>query len=888
MNGVDIFAAKSSRQSPGLWLPYSVHLRDTAEIMQRLWNEWLPASVQERTAKALNLSADPDEAVSRACDYCRLLALLHDIGKLTPAFQLKIAAGIPAYAERLQSAGICLTGLAEPAESPHTAAGEAILLEYGFPASFCEMVGTHHGRHSGNADGQIGRRPENYYGQKSCNREAWRQLWADWIRFSQRETGLTADTLPEPDVPCQMVLTGLLIMADWIASNETYFPYIPFGEQLPENAYPARADAAWDTVSLPDSWMPEQCFADAEWFEDRFSFLPNPVQRAMTEVVSANRSAGIYILEAPMGVGKTEAALASAEILAERLGLGGVFFGLPTQATANGIFGRIKKWAEKAGTDRHAIRLAHGMIELNDEYQAIFRGTVPDNADNTLIVHEWFEGRKQALLADFVIATVDQFLLASLKQKHIMLRHLGLAGKAVIIDECHAYDAYMNIYLDHALTWMGAYGVPVIILSATLPPQRRDELLHAYLNRKQSRPLPFAEACAANAYPVLTWTSGDSVFQREMQKDHADKTIRVDRLDASELPEVLSEKLSDGGCAAVIVNTVRNAQKLSELLRTALPGYRILCFHSRFIATDRARIERELLSLAGKDSKPEQRGRLIVVGTQVLEQSLDLDFDYMVTELCPMDLLLQRSGRLHRHERPRPDRLQKAVLTVLLPEEPEGDGKPNPVYADWILKQTERYLPEQLVIPACIPELVGAVYSAADADDPMYERYLIEIERKRNKAAPFCINSELLNDEDQNLLSDFLCNDFGSSEIAEASVRDTVETIEVLVLCKTTDHKFCSVSGKAVFDPVYALDDNEAKQIARERLRLPLSFSQMNFEKTIHALFEITQSLPDIWLQSKWLSGELFLILDDRMQTELIGKTLLYSREYGLQELKEG
>ena len=669
-------------------------------------------------------------------------------------------------------------------------------------------------------------------------------------------------------------------MADWIASNETYFPYIPYGETLPEQAYTARTEAAWEAVDLPESWVPEQYFAEPKWFYERFRFNANGVQAQMTEIVSENPSAGIYILEAPMGVGKTEAALASAEILANRLGLGGIYFGLPTQATANGIFGRIKSWAEHAGTDRHAIRLAHGMVELNEEYRAIFRGNAPDSGDGTLIVHEWFEGRKQALLANFVIATVDQLLLASLKQKHVMLRHLGLAGKVVIIDECHAYDAYMNVYLDRALTWLGAYGVPVIIPSATLPPQRRDELLRAYLNLKRDKPLEFAQSCARNAYPVLTWTSGGTVSQQALRTERADKTVAVERLRESELAGVLAERLADGGCAAVIVNTVKKAQSLAEELKTALPEYRILCFHSRFIATDRASIEQKLLLLAGKDSGPEQRDRLIVVGTQVLEQSLDLDFDYMVTELCPMDLLLQRSGRLHRHDRTRPDSLKTAVLTVLQPDETEPDApsKPHPIYDDWILKQTEHFLPEQLVIPACIPELVGAVYSAEDEADPMYAAYLRKISDKRTRAQEYCINSGMLGQRRKNLLSYFLDDHVGDDPQAETSVRDSDETIEVLVLCRKDAQYYTLCSGQAEFDITMPLDETDAKCIARERLRLPLAFSRYHFNETVRAL----DRLPAQWAGSHWVAGELLLVLDQDKHAELIGKQLYYSDLTGL------
>ena len=222
----------------------------------------------------------------------------------------------------------------------------------------------------------------------------------------------------------------------------------------------------------------------------RFGFAPNAVQRAVLEAVDTAAEPGILILEAQMGVGKTEAALAAAEIMANRFGLGGVFFGLPTQATANGIFPRLLGWADTQSEETlpQAIKLAHGMAELNESYLRLQGRGVQLEEDaqeeHQVQVHQWFRGNKQALLANFVIGTVDQLLLAALAQKHVMLRHLGLAGKVVIIDECHAYDTYMNCYLDRALEWLGWYKVPVILLSATLPARRRTELVEAYQQKK--------------------------------------------------------------------------------------------------------------------------------------------------------------------------------------------------------------------------------------------------------------------------------------------------------------------------------------------------------------------------------------------------------------------
>lgn len=870
-------AAKSDRTDPAQWLPFQMHAEDTAGIIERLFYKWLPLSVQRYISDALALGFDADSREEQTVNYCRLLALLHDIGKLTPAFQSKLVFRINGYAETLSGCGIDLSSLPDASASPHAIAGEAILLNAGFPGAFCEIVGTHHGKHSGSAVHQIADNPQNYYGYRKQNQNEWSKLWQEWIHYALAETQFTVESLPEPDVPCQMLLTGLLIMADWLASNTDYFPYI--SSNCTAETDTGRLDRAWETIGFPDIWSPEVQHPYDKWFDSRFGFAPNPVQQKMIQIVSENPAAGIYILEAPMGIGKTEAALAAAEILADKLSVGGVFFGLPTQATANGIFDRVLQWASKCDSDTHSIRLAHGMTELNEAYQAVFHGTAADSGDASVIIHEWFEGRKQALLSDFVIATVDQFLLASLKQKHCMMRHLGLAGKTVIIDECHAYDAYMNVYLDQTLRWMGAYGVPVIILSATLPPQRREQLVRAYLGISSKKELPYQTKSDPNAYPVLSWTSDRNVYQQAVSADAAKKTVTVGRLPETELVSQLASRLEHGGCAAIIVNTVRYAQEISRLLSEQLSGFEIVCFHSRFLTSDRAEIEKKLLACTGKKSAVAARNRLIVVGTQVIEQSLDLDFDYMITELCPMDLLLQRSGRLHRHDRERPEKLRNPELLVLEPHEDHAI-----IYDAWILKQTEQYLPDTLVIPACIPGLVSAVYDAADEQNPLYQAYKRTVSEKETKASAYCINSKNLGSKYKNLLSDFLDDDVGNTKEAEASVRDTDETIEVIVLKKTADQMYSLMNGTAAFDPTLPIGEQEAKQIARERLRLPLFYSKYHFDDTLKAL----DIMPEKWRESAWIKGEMLLLTDENDNAVLCGRKLHYDRKYGLTEPEKG
>ena len=893
---INALAAKSGHTDKSDWLPLVIHANDTAGIIQKLFSSWLPDHV--RNGLAMDISLNGGTKPSQGCvrRLCELIALLHDIGKITPSFQNIIAKNIDNHEDYMHGLGLDISGKFKySSKSPHKIAGYVILREISkIPNEISVIIGFHHGRTDLSAhDEQLVLYSKNYFGENKADKKAqeklWRGLWNDWISYALEKTGFTIETLPKPDVKAQMILTGLLIMADWIASNTYYFPYINIGEDVNAIDCNERVNRAWELFGLPKVLEIENCCDSPEIFSEKFGFNANPMQRQVMEIIAQNPCPGLYVLEAPMGLGKTEAALSAAEILIDRTGCGGVYFGLPTQATANGIFRRIAGWASKCDPGLHSIRLAHGMTELNEEYKAMFHGNASgisfdskdddENVKDNIIVHEWFEGRKQALLSDFVIATTDQFLLASLKQKHVMLRHLGLSGKVVILDECHAYDSYMNVYLDHTLTWMGAYGVPVIVLSATLPPERRDELIRAYMNN------PGKIECddgAGSAYPVLTSVIKNKITRRALSSDMQDKKISAENLEEENLAHYLRDKLSGGGCAAVIVNTVAYAQEIAKILKRELKDFKIVCFHSRFIATDRAKIEAALLKNAGKDSTPHERDKLIVVGTQVIEQSLDLDFDTMITELCPMDLLLQRSGRLHRHKkRKRPLDCEKPVLAVLRPSKPRRS-----VYDEWILQQTQKYLPDVIVVPSDIPKLVGKVYAKPEVSEQneAYLEYCKKIEGKQYKAEKYCIHSNMLDMHGKSLITKFLDDDAGNSTDAEASVRDTDETIEVLALQKKSASSYGLISKNISFDTTSELNENEEILVARERLKLPRFFSEKyNIEKTIKQL----DILPKRWKSSKLLKNELMLVLDDNMEAGLDGKKLRYSVDFGLEMLEE-
>ena len=830
LNKTRLLVGKTDPENTSLWLPLWMHLWDTAGIMERLVRQWLPESAKRA------MGFEREEALLA---HARFLGGIHDIGKATVAFQANILRTLPEARQRLEM----LTPLDCPEqnrrESPHARAGEAILLWNDCPGGLASIVGAHHGRPQSCAavDDQLEGWESNYYpkGQK----KVWESFWTELLMTVLQDCGFddTAE-LYDLDPQEEVLLTGLLIMADWIASNTEYFPLIPVEELGSMEDYPARVDRAWEKLALPFPWEAQPGIADPQEFAVRFGFAPNAVQRAVLEAADTAAEPGILILEAQMGVGKTEAALAAAEIMASRFGLGGVFFGLPTQATANGIFPRLLGWADTQSEETlpQAIKLAHGMAELNECYLRLQGRGVQLEEDaqeeHQVQVHQWFRGNKQALLANFVIGTVDQLLLAALAQKHVMLRHLGLAGKVVIIDECHAYDTYMNCYLDRALEWLGWYKVPVILLSATLP-------------------------------------------------------------------ALLRRKLAEGGCAGVIVNTVKKAQKIAQLLRESLPDKEVQLFHAQFLMPDRAARENQLMARIGKGSAPECRNDLIVVGTQVMEQSLDIDLDVLVTELCPMDLLLQRIGRLHRHHRSRPAPLQQACCAVLDTGEDAFDAGSEAVYGQWLLWRTRKFLPRSIRLPEEISPLVQRVYGwereipGGAQGEEMRCVYEQTQEKKKARAEAYLVpQPETHRLAQLNTLDDWMQNEGARSDpAARAAVRDGDPSVEVLVMQ-------CRADGSIHFLPwqeggsAVAVDSppppETALKIARQKLRLPAVFGKAwKVDGVIRELEADNRSRLAAWQLSPLLHGELILLLNENLTARLVGMELCYDRENGLYYQKE-
>lgn len=692
----------------GFWLPLYVHMADSANVARYLWNDWLPTS--ERRFISGSLSGDG--AIAEALVIW--LAGIHDIGKATPNFQCKVSD----RAEAVREVGLDVPASQMIKPCPHALMGEVILdgwlasRGWEHPNTYSCIVGGHHGTPP-SSEGELRniKLSSSNFPNEVLGDSDWQFVQSELLEWMLCYSGMEVHEKSLNPLgllqPVEVLLTGLVIMADWIASNVDFFPLTNGWVSVDELR--ARADFAWEQLALPPTWYASDFTvaseADAKrLFHERFAGLPStarlrPAQEAAVWAALNMNEPGLIVIEAPMGNGKTEASLLCAEILARKFGGGGIAYLLPTMATSNAMFSRVEEWlqllAQSSDMPPQSMQLLHSKAALNPDYARLreWNGSWmgddggKSNEDERVVAHQWFGGRKRGLLASFVVGTVDQLLMAALKTKHVQLRHLGLAGKVIIIDEVHAYDAYMSTYLKRVLTWLGAYEVPTILLSATLPPERRKELMLAYRghdassrgrhSHRKGLGEPPRDSAGCPAYPLVTALTRDQKVQDPYTPcsiDGAGTDVCLDFLpdDDEKLVQTLSDLLSEGGCACVLRDTVSRAQAtyrmLEENLVDVLDGTRLMLVHSRFIAADRLHNDAELLRLLGPDASIRPQ-RLIVVGTQVMEQSLDIDFDVMITDVAPVDLLLQRMGRLHRHVRGegqcnRPARLRRARCYV--------------------------------------------------------------------------------------------------------------------------------------------------------------------------------------------------------------------------------
>ncbi|MDP4511810.1 CRISPR-associated helicase Cas3' [Nonomuraea turcica] len=915
MRQLGVLWGKSRHKAGGRTNLLLSHLLDTAAVAEQIWDHYLAPSTKQ-TLDALSQG--------RGRLFFAWLCGVHDCGKATPAFQRVDDEG----AEAVRRAGLSWDEpVVKRVRWRHDKAGGTLLLrllrETGWDAQqiawLWPLVAGHHGTVP--SVGALAR-PRTAQGEPQGKAPAWLRVQAVLVDVFTRLVGFQdlADVQPRivPSRAVQLQLSGLVVMADWIASDERHFPGVDDLAEVTLQGARDRAVKAWGQLGLRGGWgRLESPASDA--FVHRFDQSPRPSQELVIRTARRIPAPGLLIVEAPMGEGKTKAALLAAEVLSARFGADGVFVGMPTQATSDPMFSQVRAWLTRIdGELASQVALLHGKRMFNKEWQSLldgsdsdpdsFYGSVDEDdiyglADSPFgqekeggaqrqAPAEWFLGRKRGLLSPFVVGTIDQLLFAATRTKHVMLRAAGLMGKVVVLDEVHAADVYMSQFLKEGLRWLGQARVPVVLLSATLPPAQRRELVAAYLAGAASvEVFDVAGLPSPQGYPSVTaacLVDGRAIYDvddaRQWRRDLnvavtvLPETADVDPAEESRAAEdaiaaLLQERLAQGGCALVIRNTVPRAQRAYQVLRDRFGDGEVRLLHGRMTAHDRAVGTEECLQLLGPPVNDETRRpeRLILVATQLAEQSFDVDADVLVTDLTTIDLLLQRLGRMHRHEGvERPPQLRRPEVVI-------SGFAPRSGAAPWILPASEtiygRYLLLRTAavvcaadggswsIPGDVPRLVDRVYGeASDLVPPAWitdeqqarQDWAARQEERARSAEHFLLTRA---GEHTKATLEGLHYGAAPGSLAEhkleAVVRDGERSVEV-ILVHQDDRGYHTLAGRWLGINGEALSDDVVEEVLGATVRLPPTLTE-------HAERELAPL--DGWRSHPWLKRSLALVL---------------------------
>lgn len=673
-------------------LPY--HCLDVAAVADQWWKNSPALRQQFRQSTQL----DTEE---KAYAWLMFFICLHDLGKLDIRFQMKSAEAIGQLQREIYSS--IKTKFDFKTQYDHGSNGygwfEQEVSDYGFDCineneamDWMQQVAGHHGRIPDN----------NSLVEPAISddiKQQDKQARIQWVQ-SLKQLFLEPVNLEWSDIPetRPSMLAGFCSICDWIGSSTDYFAYqasiqtdlkayfesrLPFAEKaLDAFGVLSKVKGKGGMAVLFPSYRPQ----GLQTLVDRFPLAQ-----------------GLTLIEAPTGSGKTEAALAYAsKLLTSDPGFGdSIIFALPTQATANAMLKRLQEVADKLFAGGANVVLAHGKRDLNPDFQSILansRLTAQGAEEAGVQCSEWLgTSKKRAFLGQIGVCTIDQVLLSVLPVRHQFVRGFGIQKSLLIVDEVHAYDSYMYGLLAEVLKRQKQASGSVILLSATLPHHQKAKLLQSWdLQSEQQNP----------AYPLVTHASQNQIlpFTLPESESSAERIVRVETWQAEHLvlsPEQLEKIVrvaEQNAKVAVICNLVNDAQNIARQLAglTTIP---VDLFHSRFRFIDRQKIEQDITRYYGKDEQYRTSGGRILVATQVVEQSLDLDFDWMLTQLCPVDLLFQRLGRLHRHVRNRPPGFEQPCCVVIVPTTEAVYGDTRYVYQNLrALWRTEQFLKNKEIV----------------------------------------------------------------------------------------------------------------------------------------------------------------------------------------------
>ncbi len=704
-------------------------------------------------------------------DGSELIAAAHDVGKVSPTFQEKIYRDI----------GTKL-GLINPAMDKeigwHWAVSYATVTQC--PKYIPEILGRHHGF----TPSGIHFPDAEVYGGT-----AWQKQRIELLNILKRD--LHVDWPVVSSALHSDVLAGLTTVADWIGSG---------------SLFDEAAQGDWEnsiSEALDQAGFVRPIIRKGLSFSEIFNnFSPRDIQIRLMESIQTQ---GVYVLEAPMGLGKTEAALYAAYQSLEKDRATGIYFALPTQLTSDKVYERMNKFLSRILADEDPHRqslLLHSSAWLRNT--EIGEDGAPGRS--------WFNTSKRGLLAPFAVGTIDQALMAVMNAKHGFVRTFGLAGKVVILDEVHSYDSYTGTILKELVSSLRELHCTVIILSATLTDNQRHSILGISCVKDGS----------LSAYPLITKYPVDGVYQEYEVEGPEDSQVSIYICEDNDcaVDEVLL-RAERGEQVLWIENTVDEAQTRYHRLAAKAKEMGLDCglLHSRFIKADRQENENRWVGFFGeKGHKLRQEKGRILVGTQVLEQSLDIDADFLVTRLCPMDMLFQRIGRLWRHRendtlRPKEAKHEAWILAPSLNDairQQRNLGKSARVYSPYVLCRTLEVWQNlsSITLPGEIRPLLEATYKERPEEGNM-ARYKQEMEERREKLSRMAL----------------IGVSRGGKTLPEskASTRySEMESVEVLLIKKQRQTEngtlLCLMDNSELFLPKFVAT-TERRKIASELLK---------------------------------------------------------------------
>ena len=952
--------------------PLICHLIDVAASARAIWKNVLTSTQKKRLAKPFGL----ENELEKAGNLLAFFVGLHDLGKCSPPFALRgknksRSEQTARLYELYKNTVFDADTFAVASDARHEFVTSIILppiLEekFGFKKQLAQnisdIIGGHHGNFPTNSFQRTNRKSETVCGNKSW-RDAQIELVEELAKALKIKGNFAHLENKKLDNATAMIFAGFVTAADWVGSNSDFFKCfctdslkIETDAKFPINVSEYFKDAQTQARSALEKlgWLDWISVSEEKTFEELFPLLTERrhLQNVAVEIANDIRkmnAPGIVVVEEQMGEGKTETAMYLADVFNAVLEQRGIYFALPTQATSNQMFGRVKDFLESKYADEKAnvqLLLQHGHASISEEFAenvdnfkklyGIFDETETKKNFANVTAAEWFTYKKRGLFVPFGVGTIDQILLGALQVKHVFVRLFGLAHKTVVIDEVHAYDAYMSTLLERLLEWLAALRSPVIVLSATLPKNRRDALIRAYqkgLGQTFDDDEKLESIGDADKYPRISYATAETEAGKFKIRHlgspaRQSKTLRIEWKDKKNFVADLITKLkeADGGCVTIICNTVKEAQDTFSKLYAdpffsgdaddGLPKLDLL--HARFRFKDRETREKHALLRFGKTGEKVsfvENGKKIerevkrpdcavLISTQIIEQSLDLDFDLMISELAPADLLLQRSGRLQRHERCARILYKNApTLWILKPvTDDAGNLLKNPnnepdfgasgiVYDKHILLRSWLKLREcsEISIPDEIEDLIEDVYDAercfdnlTDDEKLMWQRtvenYQYDCDLEKDKAETVYLNSPHYDDH----LGNFVRNpkEEDAPELhpsQQAMTRDVEPTANIVCLWEK--------DGKTYDDETYRrevlLSDKPSRIVAKQLLFNSVTVS---FKAVIFNLSH--KDVPQGWRKSALLMRHRTLVFNTDRKCSMFGYIFHLDEKLGLRITK--